>query len=127
MAKKIFKYRGKTVDELKLLPLKDFMNLLPARERRSLSRGFTDEQKILLREIELGKTKIKTHVRDLIILPNMIGLTFEIYTGSKFESVVLTDEMIGHRLGEFANTRRSLLHSSPGVGATKSNSSVSVR
>lgn len=127
MAKKIFKYRGKTLEELKELSLKDFIELLPARERRTLKRGFTDQEKILLREIDAGKQRIKTHVRNLIILPKMVGLTINIHAGNKFDQLVITEEMIGHRLGEFARTRKALQHSSPGVGATKSSASSSVR
>jgi len=127
MAKKEFKYRGKTLEELKGLSLNDFIVLLPSKERRTLKRGYTESEQILLREIEMGKTKIKTHVRTLIILPKMVGLTIEIYNGHKFESLIITAEMIGHRLGEFALSRKLTTHSSPGVGATKSSASTSMK
>lgn len=127
MAKKEFKYRGKTIEELKELSLNDFMELLPSKERRTLKRGFTESEQILLREIDAGKNKIKTHVRTLIILPKMVGLTIEVYNGQKFESIIITEEMVGHRLGEFALSRKLTQHSSPGVGATKSSASTSMR
>ncbi|MBW3021017.1 30S ribosomal protein S19 [Candidatus Woesearchaeota archaeon] len=127
MAKKIFKYRGKTLEELKELSLNEFVDLIPARERRSIKRGLTESQKILMEQIDAGKNNLKTHVRELVILPKMVGLTINIYTGKTFFQLVITDEMIGHRLGEFAVTRKSTGHSSPGVGATKSSASSSVR
>ncbi len=73
MAKKEFTYRGKTLEELKELSLNDFMLLLPSRERRSLKRGFTEQQKILLKRIRAKKSNIETHCKDMIILPEMVG------------------------------------------------------
>ncbi len=132
MAKKVFKYRGKTLEELQNLSLADFAKLLPSRERRSILRGFTDAEKRLLARIEKfksGKTKkpVKTHCRDMIILPSMVGLTIHIHKGKGFEPVTIVEEMIGHRLGEFALTRNKVQHSAPGVGATRSSAAVSVK
>jgi small subunit ribosomal protein S19 len=50
-------------------------------------------------------TIIKTWSRRSTILPNMIGLTFGVHNGKKFIPVVVSDQMIGHKLGEFAPTR----------------------
>jgi len=119
MAKKIFKYRGKTIEELKALSDKEFSELLPSRERRTFERGFTDAEKVFLREVEKGKDNIKTHCRNVIIFPKMVGLTINIHRGNKFEAIKLTEEMVGHRLGEFALSRKIASHSSPGVGKTK--------
>ena len=65
------------------------------------------------------KKRIKTHLRDLIIVPKMVGKNIEIYDGRNFQIVEITIEMIGHRLGEFAPTRKKVTHTSAGVGATK--------
>lgn len=132
MAKKEFTYRGKTLAELQEMDIKDFINLLPARQRRSLSRGFSDPQKKLLAKIKKfkeGKTKkiIKTHCRDLVVLPEMVGLTIHVHKGKNFEPVNIQPEMIGHVLGEFALTRTRITHSAPGVGATRSSGAVSVK
>ncbi len=127
MAKKEFTYRGKTLEELKELSLNDFILLLPARERRSLKRGFTEQQKILLKRIRAKKSNIETHCKDMIILPEMIGLTIRIHTGKEFLSVMIQDEMIGHYLGEFVITRKKVEHSAPGIGATRSSSALSVK
>jgi len=126
MAKKIFKYRGKTLEELQKLSMKEFIELLPARERRSLKRGQTEAQKSFMEKLQKGK-KLKTHSREIIIIPAMVGKTIQVHSGNKFEQVVVTDEMIGHRLGEFVLTRKRLAHSAPGVGATKSSAAVSVK
>src|SRR3989338_2328211 len=101
MAKKVFTYRGKKKEELKQLSLNEFIMLLPARERRSLKRGFTDAQKTLLKIMRKGAQNIKTHCRDIIIIPEMIGKTFLVHRGSSFEAVRVEEDMIGHRLGEF--------------------------
>jgi len=127
MAKKEFTYRGKTLDELKDMSLNDFMLLLNARERRSLKRGFTDQQKILLKRIRAKKSNIETHCKDMIILPEMIGLTIRIHKGKEFVPVLIQDEMIGHYLGEFIITRKKVEHSAPGIGATKSSAALSVK
>ena len=127
MAKKVFTYRGKTTEELKQLSLNEFIMLLPARERRSLKRGFTDAQKTLLKMIRKGAPNIKTHCRDMIIIPEMIGKTVLVHRGTTFEAVRIEEDMIGHRLGEFVLTRKIVKHSAPGIGATKSSSSLSVK
>jgi len=121
-----YTYRGKTVSELQELSLEEFAELLPSRERRSIKRGFTDGQKKVLHEFKEGK-KVRTHQRDLIILPEMIGQTIEIYNGKTFVSVDLQPEMIGHRFGEFAPTRSKVSHGSAGVGATRSSKFVPLK
>ena len=127
MARKEFTYRGKTLEELKRLSLTEFMMLVPARQRRTLKRGFTDQEKILLKKIRSGKKEIKTHVRDMIILPEMVGITMKIYKGNSFEPVRIVPEMIGRCLGEFTYNRKRVEHSAPGIGATRSSASISVK
>ena len=70
---------------------------------------------------------IKTHSRDMIVLPEMIGLKIGIHQGSGFKTITIVPEMIGHYLGEFAMTRKQVKHSAPGVGATKSSLYVPLR
>ena len=127
MAKKEFSYRGKSTDELKEMSLKQIAELFPARARRKIARGFSDEQKKLLNDIKKGKKEIKTHCRDMIILPEMVGILIKVHRGNKFEIVKIEEDMIGHYLGEFALTRNRVSHSAPGIGATRSSSSLSVR
>ncbi|NJL43954.1 MAG: 30S ribosomal protein S19 [Nitrosarchaeum sp.] len=126
MAKKEFTFKGLTMDDLRKLSLDEFVQLIPARERRSVARGLSDEEK-KLREKVKAKDGVKTHLREMIILPEMVGKTIKVHNGKEFLPVLVQEEMLGHRLGEFALTRKALKHSAPGVGATKSSSAISVR
>lgn len=127
MVKKEFTYKGKTLEELKKMSINELAEYLPARQRRSLRRGFTEQQKILLKKIRVGKKNIKTHCRDMIILPEMVGLLIKVHNGKAFIPVTIQPEMIGHYLGELTLTRKKVEHSAPGIGATKSSASLSVR
>ena len=109
MAKELT-WHGKSEEEVKKLDLKEFMNYVPARQRRSLKRGFTDAQKSLLKRIDAGANNIKTHCRDIVIIPSMLGKTFRVYTGKDFFIFTVTLEMLGHSFGEFAHTRMFRSH-----------------
>ncbi len=126
MAKE-FKWQGMNEEEIKKLDLKEFMKLIPSSKRRSLKRGFTEAQKTFLKKVEAGEKNLETHCRNMIILPQMIGLLIKVYTGKDFVPVSVTPEMIGHRLGDFALTRKGVSHSAAGVGATRSSKAVSAR
>ena len=127
MAKKEFTYRGKKLEELKEMAIKEFMVLLPARQRRSLRRGLTEQQKLLLKKIEKNEKNIETHCRDMIVLPVMTGMLIKIHNGKEFVPITIQEEMIGHFLGELSLTRKKVGHNAPGVGATRSSSNVSVK
>ncbi|MBN2368552.1 30S ribosomal protein S19 [Candidatus Woesearchaeota archaeon] len=127
MAKKEFNYKGKSIEELKKMSVKEFSRFISSRARRSLMRGMTDEQKKLIEKIELNDRDIKTHARDMVILPMMVGHTIKIYNGKEYVPLTVTEEMLGHFLGEFSLTRRRVGHNAPGVGATRSSSAISVR
>ena len=126
MAKKDYTYRGKTLDELKSLSLNELAKLLPTKRRRTIKRGLSDDQKLILKKIRDGKD-IKTHRRDMIILPEMVGKLIKVYDGKTFVPLSIEPEMIGHLFGEFVLTRRRVTHNSPGVGATRSSSNISVK
>ena len=122
---KEFKYRGVTAEELQNLSLEKLFELLPARARRSLTRGITDGKRKLLEEVKAAKagkstTPIKTHLRDLIILPYMIGSTVHVFSGKEFVPVVIKPEMVSHYLGEYVMTNKRVIHGAPGVGASRS-------
>ncbi|MFH1054395.1 MAG: 30S ribosomal protein S19 [Candidatus Woesearchaeota archaeon] len=127
MAKKEFLFYGKTLDELKKMSMNEFMEIVPSRQKRSLKRGLTDQQKILLKKIKSGKKEIKTHVRDMVVLPEMEGLIIKIYRGNSFQTVRIVPEMIGKFLGELTYNRKKVEHSAPGIGATRSSASISVK
>ncbi|VVC05855.1 30S ribosomal protein S19 [uncultured archaeon] len=122
---KEYKYRGVTADDLQNMSLEKLFDLLPSRARRSLTRGITDNKRKLLEETKLAKagklkTPIKTHLRDVIILPYMSGLTIHVFSGKEFKPVEIKPEMVGHYLGEFALTNKRVIHGAPGVGASRS-------
>ncbi len=122
IAQKEFFYRGKSVEELLKMPLDELINLLPSRARRTLKRGLTREQDKLVKDVKKAEDGeiIKTHCRNMIILPSFIGKTIGVYNGKEFQPVRIQPEMVGHYLGEFALTRKRVKHSGPGVGATRS-------
>ena len=122
-----FTYYGKKLEELKQLSLEELSKLMPARQRRSLKRGLSEQQKKLVAKMKIAKKPVKTHCRNMIILPEMVGKLIQVYNGKLFVSVQLTDEMIGHCLGEFVLTRQKVKHSAPGIGATKSSAAMSVK
>jgi small subunit ribosomal protein S19 len=124
---KIFLFRGKKAEELKKLSLTEFAELLTSRERRSLKRGFTPAQKKLLEALKKDKRDYKTHCRDMVIIPDMLGKSIRVHNGKEFVMIKIIEDMLGHRLGEFAVTRKKVAHSSPGIGATRSSASLSVR
>ena len=127
MAKKEFQYKGNSIEALKEMSITEFSKLIPSRARRSLTRGFTEEQKKLLEKVEKNDKDIKTHARDTVVLPVMVGKTIKVHNGKEFVPVLITDEMLGHFLGEFALTRKRVGHNAPGVGATRSSAAISVR
>lgn len=126
MAKE-FMFRGKSLEELQQMDMEAFIKLLPSRERRSLTRGMSHEQKKLLEAITKQKKKIKTHAREMVIVPVMVGKTINVYSGKEWMPILIEADMLGHRLGEFAMTRKKVAHSAPGVGATRSSAALSVR
>jgi small subunit ribosomal protein S19 len=120
-----FTYRGLSQKELEELPLDKLLKLFPARIRRSLTRGINDNKRKLIGEIKATKegklkTPINTHLRDLIILPFMIGTTVNVYSGKEFVPVTITSEMVSHYLGEYVITNKRVSHGAPGVGASRS-------
>ena len=122
---KEFKYRGHTMEQLQSMSIESFIALLPSRQRRSLNRGISEEKRGLLEEIRDAKDSkkevtIKTHARDMIILPSMLGVKIHVYTGKEFAAVNIKTEMVGHFLGEFAITNKKVVHGTPGIGASRS-------
>ena len=122
---KEFNFKGKSTEELNKISNDELFNLLNSRQRRSLKRGLSDNKKKLIAEIKLakeGKNKnpIKTHQRDLIILPYMLGVTVNVYSGKEFTPITFSPEMIGHYIGEYVITNKKVSHGAPGVGASRS-------
>ena len=122
---KQFTYRGLSQKELESLSIDKLLKLFPARARRSLTRGINDNKRKLIGEIKASKSgelknKINTHLRDLLVLPAMVGVTVNVYSGKEFVPVTITTEMVGHYLGEYVITNKRVSHGAPGVGASRS-------
>ena len=126
---KEFMYRGKQLSELKALDLREFSKFLSSRERRSLLRHVEVIENFLKKcEKQIAKGKpIRTHLRSLIIVPQIVNLTIHIHNGKEFVPIKITEEMVGHRLGEFVLTRKKVEHGAPGIGATRSSAFLSVK
>ena len=130
MVKKEFTFRGKTLPELQDMSIEQFAELCDARARRSLKKGF---DKHLMKKIEASKAQgpkakpIRTHQRDIIIVPAMVGIKFAVYRGNSFEQLEVKEKMLGHYLGEMVFTRKRLQHGKAGIGATKSSTAITAR
>jgi small subunit ribosomal protein S19 len=119
--KKEFTYRGYTLEELLKLPFEELLSILPARARRTLKRGYNAEQLQTVKKIKNATdTVVRTHCRDIIIVPEFVGKRVAVHNGKEFKEFEIKPEMIGHYLGEFVLTRKFEKHSGPGVGATRS-------
>ena len=120
---KEFTYHGLSKEELANIPNEKLFKLFTARVRRSLTRGtMSDDKKKLMEEMKdkNNKNPIKTHLRDLIILPYMVGVTVHIFSGKEFVPITITLQMVGHYLGEYVITNKRVNHGAPGVGASRS-------
>ena len=122
---KEFRYRGKSMDELNAMSTEALLELLPSRARRSLNRGVSEEKRKLLEDARASKEgkkegQIKTHARDMIFLPTMVGLTIAVHNGREFVNLEVKPEMVGRYLGEYVITNKKVVHGTPGIGASRS-------
>ncbi|XP_016119563.1 40S ribosomal protein S15-like, partial [Sinocyclocheilus grahami] len=124
-----FTYRGVDLDQLLDMSYEQLMQLYCARQRRRLNRGLRRKQQSLLKRLRKAKKEappmekpevVKTHLRDMVILPEMVGSMVGVYNGKTFNQVEIKPEMIGHYLGEFSITYKPVKHGRPGIGATHS-------
>lgn len=129
-----FTYRGYTLTQLQQMPMDEFVKLLPSKARRKLLRGLPIEHRKLLEKIRelkrknlLEKEIVKTHCRDMVILPEMVGATIAVHNGKEFIPVKIKPEMVGHLLGEFSITIKKVEHGAPGVGASRSSMYVPLK
>ncbi|MEM4161136.1 MAG: 30S ribosomal protein S19 [Thermoplasmata archaeon] len=120
--KREFTYRGYTLEELKKMSLEELLEVLPARARRTLKRGYNAEQMVCVQKLRAaGEGEVvRTHCRDIVIVPEFVGKRVAVYNGKEYKEFEIKPEMIGHYLGEFSLTRKFEKHSGPGVGATRS-------
>ena len=101
--------------------------LLPSRARRSYARGLSEDCEKLLDKFDKTTGFIRTHCRGMYIVPSMVGRTVGVHDGRQFVKVDIQPEMRGHAMGEYAPTRKSVKHTGPGVGATRSSKHVALK
>lgn len=122
---KEFRYRGRSMEELNAMSTEALLELLPSRARRSLNRGVSEEKRKLLEDARAKKEgklegEIKTHARDMVVLPTMVGLTIAVHNGREFVPLEIKPEMVGRYLGEYVITNKKVVHGTPGIGASRS-------
>jgi len=122
-----FTYRGFRLDDLRAMGRSDLVPLMPSRARRKVIRGLTRGEEYLLTQFRKGDGAIRTHLRDMIIMPEMVGKAVEIHNGKEYVKVDLHPESLSHYLGEFALTRKKVSHGSAGIGATRSSKYVPLK
>lgn len=112
------------------------MELVCSAPRRKFQRGLKQKPMLLINKIRRARqncqpnekpAQVKTHLRDMIILPEMIGSVVGVYNGKSFTSVEIKPEMIGHFLGEFSLSYKPVQHGRPGIGATHSSRFVPLK
>ena len=114
-------FRGKTIEDLKSMDVREFAKLLASRQKKYLLRNFQEIEDFLNRaNKKISKNKpVKTHKRDLVVVPGLIGMKLHIHNGRAFTPIEITWEMLGHKFGEFSPTRGRIKHGKAGLGATK--------
>ncbi|MDD1660144.1 MAG: 30S ribosomal protein S19 [Methanomicrobiales archaeon] len=122
-----FTYRGHTIEELKGMASSELIPLMPARVRRKFVRGLTRDEEDLLTRVRGGDEKIRTHLRSMVVMPEMVGRSLEIHNGKDFQKVDIQPESVFHYLGEFALTRHKVAHGAAGIGATRSSKYVPLK
>jgi small subunit ribosomal protein S15e len=124
-----FQYRGVDLEKLFEIGTKELRELFPARARRRFSRGLSRRSRDFIKKLRKAKREappgdkpepVKTHLRNTIIVPEMVGSIVGVHNGRGFTNVEIRAEMIGHYLGEFAITYKPVKHGKPGIGATHS-------
>jgi len=125
--KEEYTYHGYKIEDLQAKSISELIPLMPARARRKFNRGLSTGDEKLLSEVRAGNERIRTHIRDMIILPEMVGKTIAVHNGKTFIEVEIQPEAVFHFLGEFALTRTRVNHGSAGIGATRSSKYVPLK
>jgi len=126
-------YKGLDVEALKKVTMEEFMEMTNSRDRRTLKR--LNQNPTLKKFIEKireyqktgSKKVIKTHIREAVILPEWLGLKIGVYNGKEYRQIEITYDKLGRRLGDFSHSVGRVLHSGPGVGATRGSKFVPLK
>ncbi|MBR9678365.1 MAG: 30S ribosomal protein S19 [Nanoarchaeota archaeon] len=127
MKTKDFTYKGYSLEELQNMSVDQVSKLMKTNARRFLKRGLKTKHKDLLKKIRTKEKPVKTHLREMVVLPVMVGKTIRVHDGKEFVPLEIKPKMIGHRIGEFVDTRKRIRHGAPGVGATRSSMFVPIK
>lgn len=122
-------YKGLEPEALSKLSMDEFTKLAPSKARRAIKRASTQYRKFLekFREDKAAGKPTKTHIRQMVILPEMLGSRILVHNGKEYVEVVIVAEMMGRRLGEFAIPIKMVKHSGPGIGATRGSKAVELK
>jgi small subunit ribosomal protein S19 len=113
--KKELTFKGMNEEALRKLDVREFAKLLNSRQRRSVLRNFQEHEnfvKLAKKKTEKGRKMIKTHRRDLVAVPGLLGMKISVYQGRDFIPFDVTIETLGHKFGEFSPTRQRAKHTS---------------
>ena len=128
---RIFSFRGKTIDDLQSMKIDDFVMLLNSRERRSFKRQGMDYKRLVAKADKIKKSGsekiVRTRTREAVILPSWVGMKFGVHNGKEFKELLIAPEMLGHRLGEFVFPIKHVVHSAPGIRATRGSKFLAVK
>lgn len=116
-------FRGLTPSQLVGKEMDEYLKMITSRERRAIKRNALD-YRILIKKVNAHiaskSTKpIRTHIREAVILPHWVGLKFEVHNGKEWKPVFITANMLNHRLGQYSHTTKRVIHSDPGIRATR--------
>ena len=124
-------FRGKTPTDLVSLQKDDYLKMVNSRERRSIMRSGVRYRKLLEKIERYHKNNIhkpvRTHEREAVIMPSWVGMKFEVYNGKEFKQIAITANMLGHRLGEYSHSTKRVMHSAPGIRATRGSKFLAVK
>uniref|UniRef100_A0A7S0QZU3 40S ribosomal protein S15 n=1 Tax=Pyramimonas obovata TaxID=1411642 RepID=A0A7S0QZU3_9CHLO len=124
-----FTFRGVDLEALLELPTDKLVELFHARARRRFHRGLKRKPLALIKKLRKAKREapagekpdpVRTHLRNMIIVPEMIGSVIAVYNGKTFNQIEVKPEMVSHYLGEFSVSYKPVKHGRPGIGATHS-------
>jgi small subunit ribosomal protein S15e len=124
-----YTYRGVDLDQLLDMSTDELVELFGARQRRRFQRGMKRQALALIKKLRAARKAVapgekpdavRTHLRNMIILPEMIGTVCGVYNGKSFTQVEVKPDMVGHYLGEFSISYKPVKHGKPGIGASTS-------
>jgi len=128
---RIFTFRGKTVEELQAMKLDDFSKMLKSRQRRAIKRMGYSYKSLITKADKVRKSgsakTVRTHIREAVVLPAWVNMKFAVYDGKSFQELTIAPDMIGHRLGEYVYTVKHVVHSAPGIRATRGSKFLAVK